>query len=128
MELLRLSDLGLSPNEYNLALWEKQQKEIDKHFQESATPVFYAMFTLSVATFFAAFLQVISSVWNFQICSYSCFVPAKIFPRTSYSYLVPYKNTTFSEALVLRIRSTSTNFCTSVQTLVKHNKLKFEHL
>uniref|UniRef100_A0A915MLL0 ABC-type xenobiotic transporter n=1 Tax=Meloidogyne javanica TaxID=6303 RepID=A0A915MLL0_MELJA len=56
-ELLRLSDLGLSPNETNLALWGKRQKEIDKRFQDSATPVFYAMLTLSVATFCAAFIQ-----------------------------------------------------------------------
>jgi len=57
-ELLRLSDLGLSPNESNIALWGKRQKEIDKSFQDSATPVFYAMLTLSVATFCAAFIQV----------------------------------------------------------------------
>uniref|UniRef100_A0A915LSM4 ABC transmembrane type-1 domain-containing protein n=1 Tax=Meloidogyne javanica TaxID=6303 RepID=A0A915LSM4_MELJA len=56
-ELLRLSDLGLSPNESNIALWGKRQKEIDKSFQDSATPVFYAMLTLSVATFCAAFIQ-----------------------------------------------------------------------
>uniref|UniRef100_A0A1I8AXS5 ABC transmembrane type-1 domain-containing protein n=1 Tax=Meloidogyne hapla TaxID=6305 RepID=A0A1I8AXS5_MELHA len=56
-ELFRLSDLGLSPNESNIALWGKHQKEIDKRFQDSATPVFYAMLTLSVATFCAAFTQ-----------------------------------------------------------------------
>ncbi|KAL7079080.1 hypothetical protein ACQ4LE_001579 [Meloidogyne hapla] len=61
-ELFRLSDLGLSPNESNIALWGKHQKEIDKRFQDSATPVFYAMLTLSVATFCAAFTQKL--VWE----------------------------------------------------------------
>jgi len=57
-ELQRNADLGLPPNASKEAQWQMRRREIDKQFENSASPVFYTMLSLSVATFCAAFIQV----------------------------------------------------------------------
>jgi uncharacterized membrane protein YidH (DUF202 family) len=56
-ELQRFSDLGIPPNATAEAQWQRNKTQIDKKFEQSATPVFYTMLSLSIATFFAAFIQ-----------------------------------------------------------------------
>lgn len=58
-------EIGLSSNSsfdsYNFTASTDvptQQSQIDAHFQNSATPAFVMMLSLSVATFIAAFFQV----------------------------------------------------------------------
>lgn len=53
-----------------------RQSAIDREFESSATPVFIAMLSLSIATFIAAFFQVLKiySIYNLRL-KYPCSMP-----------------------------------------------------